>query len=85
MIEKICKNCSYFYKKNNKCRKSPPVILQVVGIDVSDFPATNEEDWCGEFNLREEANNASALSLVSIKKEGESWNPWEAIEPEEEK
>jgi hypothetical protein len=53
-MEKICENCRFFNKIQNKnigeCRKYAPRYLKVVQTDWAVVCKTN---WCGEFEKKE--------------------------------
>ena len=51
-----CNYCKFFYFNGQECRRHPPQLVTHKGSPISTqaFPYTNSENWCGEFQPKEE-------------------------------
>ena len=50
MIEGIsCLPCRYWHPGTGTCRFSPPQVVSTIGGLQTAWPATEADDWCGEW------------------------------------
>jgi len=50
-----CGNCDYFEKAGPVCKRYPPTLIDVDGVELSScYPEVAPHNWCGEWKLREE-------------------------------
>jgi hypothetical protein len=49
---RCCKNCAFYEKTTDECRKSPPTVFPdpdgSINFDAQ-WPIVSSEDWCGEY------------------------------------
>lgn len=73
-MERACGKCVYWSGELSECRRYPP---KFVG-NVSMFPTTVAEDWCGEFKVEQSKKKQKTLDApdgVSA----EVWSDWLAL------
>jgi len=47
-----CATCKYYYKKEDDCRRYPPMIKNLSYFNL--FSTVKPKDWCGEYKIKED-------------------------------